>query len=266
MRRADPARAPNRFAVYPSLAGKRVLVTGGASGIGADMVEQFSRQGSRVAFLDIDDTAARGLLHRIRKLHRRVPIYIHCDLRDVTAIRQAIAGLRTQLRGFDVLVNNAARDDRHAFESLEPGYWDECLAINLRHQIFTTQAVIPDMRRSGGGSIILLGSVAWMRGRPGFIGYTTAKAGINGATRTLARELGPYRIRVNSILPGLVVTERARRLWFTKRQIAQFVKNQALRFALEPCDVTRMALFLAADDSRACTGQNFIVDAGVSLN
>ncbi|WP_153141722.1 SDR family NAD(P)-dependent oxidoreductase [Paraburkholderia agricolaris] len=255
-----------KFATYPSLKGKRVLVTGGASGIGADLVTQFCAQGANVAFLDIDNTAAESLLAQLRDKGLPGACYAHCDLRDIQVLRRKIATVERQLGGIDVLVNNAARDDRHSLDSLEPDYWDESLQVNLRHQIFASQAVAKGMRTAGGGSIIMFGSVTWMRGRPGFIGYTSSKAAINGATRTMARELGDDNIRVNCVLPGLVLTQRAQDLWFSPEQVEEFVQTQALGYPLAPPDISRMVLFLAADDSRGCTGQNFIVDAGVTLN
>jgi NAD(P)-dependent dehydrogenase (short-subunit alcohol dehydrogenase family) len=252
----------NKFAAYASLRGRRVLVTGGASGIGASMVEHFFAQGAQVAFLDRDAGAARALVQRLAGQGSAGPTFAECDLRDIAALREAISALATTLGPFEALVNNAARDDRHEFADLEPEYWDECLNTNLRHQIFAAQAVAPGMRANGGGSIIMFGSVSWMRGRAGFIGYTSSKAAINGATRTLARELGGDRIRVNCIVPGLVMTERQTK-WFTPEALAQHVAQQSVPYALRPGDIARMALFLAADDSRGCTGQNFIVDAGI---
>ena len=230
------------------------------------MVEQFHAQGSLVAFVDVNPEAAQNVLERLKGSQSKLPRFVQCDLRDIAQLRRVIAELEESCGSFDVLVNNAARDDRHSFESLEPEAWDEYLAINLRHQIFATQAVSAGMRKKGGGSVVMFGSATWMRGKPGFVGYTSAKAAINGATRTLARELGDSGIRVNCIVPGLVVTERAKELWFSPKQIEDFVASQALKFALLPPEVSRMALFLAADDSRGCTGQNFIVDAGVTLN
>jgi NAD(P)-dependent dehydrogenase (short-subunit alcohol dehydrogenase family) len=242
------------------------LITGGASGIGADLVLQFVAQGARVAFLDIDRDAADEVIAAADGTGDTPPIFARCDVRDIHALRDAISNIGQTLGSIDILINNAARDDRHSFESIEPEYWDEMQQVNLRHQIFASQAVVAGMRASGGGSIIMLGSLTWMRGRPGFIGYTTAKAAINGATRTMARELGDYNIRVNSIVPGLVLTERQKDLWFSPKQVEEFVEKQALKYTLTAPDISRMALFLSADDSRGCTGQNFIVDAGVSLN
>jgi NAD(P)-dependent dehydrogenase (short-subunit alcohol dehydrogenase family) len=248
---------------YRSLAGKGVLITGGASGIGAAMAEAFAAQGARVDILDIADQAAAALLARLDGRSLR---YRHCDVTDVKALRAAIAATEAESGPIDVLINNAARDDRHAMAEVEPGYWNDNLAINLNHQFFATQAVAPAMARRGGGSVILFGSVAWMRGRPGLVGYTTAKAAINGMTRTLARELGTSGIRVNCIVPGAVATERQARLWRTPEIEAEFLDRQALKIRLDASHVARMALFLGSDESSGCTAQNFIVDAGITVN
>ena len=191
---------------------------------------------------------------------------IECDVRDIAALQAALAQSRQAFGPVRVLLNNAARDDRHALDAVTPAYWDECLAVNLRHHFFAAQAVAPAMAAAGGGSIINMGSVSWMRGTPGMAGYTASKAAINGLTRTLARELGGGNIRVNSIVPGAIPTERQKSLWRTAETDRQFIDLQALKFALDEDDIARMALFLAADDSRGCTGQNFVVDAGLTLN
>jgi NAD(P)-dependent dehydrogenase (short-subunit alcohol dehydrogenase family) len=241
---------------YRSLEGRRVFVTGGASGIGEALVRAFAAQGAAVSFVDIDARSAEAVAAETGARWWR------CDVRDVPALRAVLAEAGT----IDVLVNNAGRDDRHAMEDVTPDYWDDCLAVNLRHQFFATQAVVAGMRAAGGGSVINLGSVSWMRGRPGMVGYTTAKAAIAGLTRTLARELGGDGIRVNCIVPGAILTERQRRLWLTPELDQQFLDLQALKFRLEASDVARIALFLGSDESRGCTGQDFIVDAGLTLN
>ncbi|SEB98923.1 D-xylose dehydrogenase [Rhizobiales bacterium GAS188] len=248
---------------YRSLSGKGVLITGGASGIGAAMVEAFAAQGARVDILDIDDEAASTLL---AKLDGKALRYRHCDVGDVAALRVAIAATEAESGPIDVLIANAARDDRHAMAEVEPAYWDGNLAVNLNHQFFATQAVAPGMARRGGGSVILFGSVAWMRGRPGLVAYTTAKAAINGMTRTLARELGDSGIRVNCIVPGAIATERQARLWRTPALEEEFLDRQALKIRLDASHVARMALFLASDEAAGCTAQNFIVDAGITVN
>jgi NAD(P)-dependent dehydrogenase (short-subunit alcohol dehydrogenase family) len=241
---------------YRSLEGRRVFVTGGGSGIGEALVRAFAAQGAAVGFVDIDAGSAEAVAAETgARLWR-------CDVRDVAALR----GVLDEAGPVAVLVNNAGRDDRHAMEEVTPDYWDDCLAVNLRHQFFATQAVVAGMRAGGGGSVINLGSVSWMRGRPGMVGYTTSKAAIGGLTRTLARELGGDGIRVNCIVPGAILTERQRRLWLTPELDRQFIDLQALKFRLEASDVARIALFLGSDESRGCTGQDFIVDAGLTLN
>ena len=190
--------------------------------------------------------------------------YRHCDVRDIAALRAALARFAAELGPIDVLVNNAARDDRHKFEDVTPDYWDERLAVNLRHHFFAAQAVAPAMAELGGGSIINLGSVSWMRGTGGLVAYTTAKAAISGLTRTLARELGLHNIRVNSIVPGAIGTERQKRLWDTPEGTREFLRQQCLKFRLNEDDVARAVLFLASDEARGITGVNLLVDAGLA--
>lgn len=246
---------------YSSLAEAGVLVTGGASGIGAAMVEAFSSQGARVDFIDIDEAAGA-------KLARAMPGagFHACDLTDIAALRQTIDHIEATRGPIGVLINNAARDERQAFDSIEPEHWRKALAVNLDHQFFATQAVARHMRQRGGGAVIMTGSVSWMRGRPGMAGYTTAKAAINGLTRTLARELGADGIRVNCIVPGAILTERQQALWLTPEMDQQFKDLQALKFRLDASHVARMALFLASAESAGCTGANFLVDAGLTAN
>ena len=241
---------------YRSLEGRAVFVTGGGSGIGEELVRAFAAQGAAVGFVEIDAEAAEQVA---RETGAR---WWRCDVRDVAALQAVIA----EAGPVDVLVNNAGRDDRHRMDEVTVDYWDDCLAVNLRHQFFATQAVAVGMRARGRGAVINLGSVSWMRGRPGLVGYTTAKAAISGMTRTLARELGVDGIRVNCIVPGAILTERQRRLWLTPELDAEFINLQALKFRLEAEDVARLALFLGSDESRGCTGQDFIVDAGLTLN
>jgi D-xylose 1-dehydrogenase len=244
------------FAMYPSLRDKVVLVTGGASGIGAEIVSQFARQGSRVAFIDFDTAngatvaAATGALFR------------HCDLRDIEALRAAIAGVASRLGDVQVLVNNAARDDRHGLDSVEPDYWDERMATNLRHMFFCAQAVAPAMRAAKAGAIVNMGSVSWMQGQGGMPAYTAAKSAVRGLTRGLARDLGPDNIRVNEIVPGWVFTERQETLWATPEKTAAHLAGQCIGRKVLPPDIARMALWLAADDSAMVTGQYFVVDGG----
>ena len=248
------------LAQYPSLELASVLVTGGATGLGADIVRGFRAQGAQVALLDLDRAAGAELATETGAIFRQT------DLRDLDVLPQIIADLAQETGPFTVLVNNAARDDRHDFTDLTPDYWRDCMATNLSHHVFAAQAVLPGMVASGGGSIINMGSISWMRGRPGMLGYTTAKAAIHGLTRTLAQELGPQGIRVNSVVPGAILTERQAKLWLTPEKNAEFLALQALKYRLEPKHVTPMVLFLASSASAGCTGQDFIVDAGLTLN
>jgi NAD(P)-dependent dehydrogenase (short-subunit alcohol dehydrogenase family) len=246
---------------YPDLAGRTVLVTGGGSGIGAEFVRAFSRQGCNVGFLDIAEAPSRALVESLE------PANVHfepCDLRDIPALKRAIASVAATLGPITVLVNNAARDDRHAMMDVTVEYWDENQAVNLRHQVFATQAVVPMMEAAGKGSVINLGSISWMRGRPAMVGYTTAKAAVGGLTRVLSRELGTKNIRVNAIVPGAIATERQTRLWNDAAAEREFLDQQALKFRLSEDDVAQCALFLASDVSRGVTGQNLIVDAGLA--
>lgn len=246
----------DRFAQYPSLAGRTVLITGGAGGIGAVTVARFAAQRARVAFLDFDVEGGAKVAAETGAL------FIPCDLRDIAALRAAVAEAGAQLGDITVLVNNAARDDRHALETVEPDYWDERMATNLRHQFFCAQAVVPMMRRAGGGSIINLGSISWMNRAGGMPAYTTAKAAVRGLTRGLARDLGPDRIRVNEVVPGWIYTDRQIALWVTAESEARSQANQCLKGRLLPDDIARMVLWLAADDSAMVTAQHFVVDGG----
>ena len=245
---------------YPDLAGRTVFVSGGGSGIGAAFVRAFAGQGAKVAFVDIADALSEALAAEVGPGVR----YRHCDVRDIPALKAAIAEAGAAFGPVRVLVNNAAWDDRHKLDDVTPEYWDNNQAVNLRHQFFAAQAVAPQMADAGGGSIINLGSVSWMRGRPEMASYTTAKAAINGLTRTLARELGPRNIRVNCIVPGAIATERQRALWATPEKERQFLEQQCVKFRLSEDDVARTALFLASDEARAITGQNLIVDGGLA--
>jgi NAD(P)-dependent dehydrogenase (short-subunit alcohol dehydrogenase family) len=250
------------YATYPSLRDRVVLVTGGGSGIGASIVAHFAAQGARVAFLDIDGPASERLCRELATSGREGPLFLHCDLRDIGALRAAVAEVRRRLGPIRVLVNNAAHDERHALDTVTPEYWDDRLAVNLRHQFFAAQAVYPDMVTAGGGAIVNLGSTSWMVGQGGMPGYTAAKAGVLGLTRGLARDLGPYGIRVTCVVPGWIMTERQIRHWLTPEAEAELLRRQCLKRKLVPDDVARAVLFLAADDSAGCTAQSYLVDAG----
>ena len=249
------------LARYPSLADRVVFVTGGASGIGAAIVAAFAANDARVAFVDVDRTAAAGLLAALPPA-RHAPLFLPCDLTDIAALQAAMAQVRDTLGAIAVLVNNAANDQRHRWEDVTPEYWDERLAVNLRHQFFAIQAVAPMMKAAGGGSIVNFGSVSWHVGQGGMPAYTTAKAAVEGLTRGMARDLGPDNIRVNCVVPGWIMTERQIRLWLTPEGEANLIRSQCLKRKLVPEDVARMVLWLAADDSRMCTSQLFVVDAG----
>ena len=249
-------------ATYPDLAGRSVLVTGGASGIGAQIVRRFCEQGSKVAFLDIDRGAAEELVAAIADKGLTRPLFQACDLRDIDALRACIARAGEANGPISVVVNNAARDDRHPFDTVTPEYWDERFAVNLRHQFFAAQAAYPMMKQAGGGSVINMGSTSWMVGQGGMAAYTAAKSAVLGLTRSLARDWGPDNIRVNSIAPGWIMTERQIALWLTPDSEAELMKAQCLKEKLYPPDIARMILWLAADDSRLVTAQQFIVDGG----
>ena len=252
------------YAHYPSLADRVVLVTGGASGIGASMVEHFLAQGAKVAFLDIDQEAGKVLAATLAKRGPHDPLFIACDICDIDALQAAIARVRTHFGPIAVLVNNAANDLRHAMDSVSVASWDAGIAVNLRHQFFAAQAVAPEMRALHGGAIINLGSISWMIKQGGMPVYTTSKSAVQGLTRSLARDLGPHGIRVNTLVPGWVMTEKQLRLWLDETSDRRIDENQCLPTRLEAADIARMALFLAADDSRMCTAQDFIVDGGWS--
>ena len=248
--------ADDTFATYPSLRDRVVLITGGASGIGAEMVAQFARQGARTAFLDFD--AASGA----RVAEATGALFLPCDLRDIAALRAAVAQVASQLGVVLVLVNNAARDDRHPLENVEPDYWDERMHTNLRHMFFCAQAVAPGMRAAKSGSIINMGSVSWMSGQGGMPAYTAAKSAVRGLARGLARDLGGDGIRVNELVPGWVFTERQEKLWATPEGVATHLEAQCIHRKVMPPDIARMALWLAADDSAMVTSQYFVVDGG----
>jgi D-xylose 1-dehydrogenase len=251
-----------RYASYPSLEDRVVFVTGGGSGIGAAVVEHLCGQRARVAFVDIQREASEALVARIAGRGLPAPAFIPCDLRDIAALRAAVARAEARLGAVRVLVNNAAHDERHAIEAVTPEYWDDRFAVNLRHQFFAAQAVVPAMAAAGGGSIINFGSTSWLVGQGGMPAYLSAKAAVAGLTRALARDLGPRGIRVNSIVPGWIMTERQITLWLTPEGEEELMRRQCLKRKLVPEDIARVVLFLAADDSDACTNQSYVVDGG----
>lgn len=248
---------------YPSLRNKVVLITGGASGIGASLVEAFCRQGAKVAFIDIREAAAKTLVARLEQYQEcSTPSFYHCDLVDIPLLQNTVAQVRKDLGPITVLINNAANDKRHDFREVTVDYWDERIAVNLRHHFFAAQAVYQDMCESGGGSIINLGSMSWYATQGGMPGYTSSKAAIEGLTRGLARDMGADNIRVNTLVPGWVMTERQLSLC-ASAEVSQTIRDsQCLKCSVVPEDIAAMALFLASDDSRMCTAQHFIVDGG----
>ncbi len=246
------------MATYPDLAGKAVLVTGGASGIGEAIVRRFAAQGSKVGFLDIKDAEGQALADELGPDVR----YARADLTDIAALRAAIAGLRDAMGPITVLVNNAAHDERHRTEDVTPEYWDNRVAVNLRHQFFAAQAVLPDMKAAGGGSIINFGSVSWMVGQGGMAAYTACKSAVLGLTRSLARDFGPDNIRVNAIAPGWIMTRRQKELWLTPEGERELMDRQCLKRQLQPDEIARVVLFLASEEASACTNQHYVVDGG----
>jgi D-xylose 1-dehydrogenase len=252
----------SQYASYPSLKDRVVFITGGGSGIGAAIVEQFCAQGSKVAFVDIAREASEALVKAIGEKGHPKPLFIACDLKDIPALKRAIAEAKQKLGPIRVLVNNAANDQRHPIDSVTPEFWDERMATNLKHQFFAAQAVYKDMAEAGGGSIVNFGSVSWVIGQGGMPAYTTAKSAVGGLTRSLARDFGPFNIRVNCILPGWIMTERQKTMWLTPEGEKELMQRQCLKRKLQPDEVARATLFLAADDSSACTNQNYIVDGG----
>lgn len=250
---------------YSSLAGRVVLITGGASGIGAAFVRAFAGQGARVAFLDIDKNAGDALVREIAASSGTAPLFVPCDLLDIDALRSAMTEVHRTLGDAAVLVNNAANDQRQVLSEVTPAEFDWTIGVNLKHVFFAAQAVVPQMQARGGGSIINMSSIAWMRGAPALPVYAAAKAAIVGFTNSLARSVGPDRIRVNAIAPGMVITERQRRLWYPDdRVIAEIRSRQAVPDAVTPEDIAKMALFLASDESQRITSQCFRVDGGLA--
>jgi NAD(P)-dependent dehydrogenase (short-subunit alcohol dehydrogenase family) len=248
--------------IHPSLHGRNVFVTGGGSGIGAAIVRALAAQGARVAFVDIAEEPSQALVQSIEAAGDPAPWLRACDVRDVAALQSAIAEAAAALGDFSVLVNNVASDDRHTLESVTPDYYDDRMAINERPAFFAIQSVVPGMRRLGAGSVINLGSTGWQGKGAGYPCYAIAKSSVNGLTRGLARTLGRDRIRINTVSPGWVMTERQIALWLDEEGERELQRNQCLPDRLQPHDIARMVLFLASDDAAMCTAQEFTVDAG----
>ncbi len=250
-----------KFASYPSLRDATVFVTGGASGIGREVVRAFVEQGSRIGFVDIDEQGGSAVQREGREQGASIE-FVTCDLRDINALKTAFADLQKRLGPATVLVNNAARDDRHNWQDVDVDYYDERIATNIRHMFFAIQAVAPGMIAAGKGSIINFGSNSWMQALGGMPAYTTAKSAVHGMTRSFARDLGEHRIRVNTVVPGWVMTERQQQLWVTPEAIESHRQRQCLPDLIEPVYLARMVLFLASDDSAMCTANNYMVEAG----
>ncbi len=250
------------LASYASLRGKRVFVTGGGSGIGESIVAGFAAQGAQVAFVDIAREASVALCARLAAQGLPAPLFRYCDITDIAALQGVMAELAEEIGDFDVLVNNAANDQRHQLEEVTLEYWNERIAINQRPMFFTCQSVVPGMKRKGGGAIINISSISWHVKGGGYPAYATSKAAVVGLTRGLARDLGAHGIRVNTVTPGWVMTERQIELWVDDAAEVEIKKNQCLPGKLMPGHIASMVMFLAADDSAMCTSQEFIVDAG----
>jgi NAD(P)-dependent dehydrogenase (short-subunit alcohol dehydrogenase family) len=253
----------SNLAIYPSLKDRVVFISGGGSGIGGSIVEEFCQQGAKVAFVDIDSEASEALVARMTEAGYATPLFLKCDLYDISALQAAIAEVQEKLGTIRVLINNAARDDRHDIDDVTPEYWDDRMAVNLKHHFFAAQAVHQGMAEAGGGVIINMGSVSWMVGMGGMPGYTTAKAAIAGLTRSLARDLGPSNIRVNCVVPGHTWTQRQIDLWTTPEMTAALMERQCLKRKILPDEVARIVLFFSSDDAAACTNQTYIVDGGL---
>lgn len=254
----EPSSPGGAYARYPSLQGRCVFISGGATGIGECLVEHFVAQGARVGFVDIAVEAGHALVQRLRG----APLFVPCDITDVQALRAAIAQVRQAFGPVMALLNNAANDRRHRIDEVTPAFWDEAVAVNMKHAFFAAQAVAPDMRAARAGSIVNFGSVSWMLRQGDLAAYASSKAAMQGLTRTLARDLGAHGIRVNTLVPGWTMTEKQRRLWVTAKTEQDIRRNQCIGEPVLPEHIAHMALFLAADDSRMCTAQTFIVDGG----
>lgn len=248
-------------AVYSDLAGRTVLVTGGASGIGEAICRHFARQQSRVVLFDIQREAGEALAAELRQAGGSADFH-HVDLTDIRALQAGIARARDAHGPIEILINNAAHDERHATETVTPEYWDERIAVNLKHQFFAAQAVLPDMQAANRGAIVNFGSTSWMAGQGGMAAYTASKSGVIGLTRSLARDYGPYNIRVNAIAPGWIMTQRQIEKWLTPESEAELMRRQCLKRRLVPDEVARFTVFLASDEASACTAQHYVVDGG----
>lgn len=249
-------------AIYPDLKGRVVIVTGGAGGIGASIVRAFAAQGCRVGFLDVDAVSGVALEAEIDSLGEGAAAFVSCDLTDVDALRSAIGQVRDRFGLVDALINNAAHDERHATLEVTEAYWDGRIAVNLKHQFFAAQCVLPDMMARGRGSILNLGSTSWIIGQGGMAAYTASKAAVLGLTRSLARDFGEHGVRVNALAPGWIMTERQLEHWVTPETEKDIYRNQCLKRRLVPEDIARVAVFLSSEEASAITNQHYVVDGG----
>jgi NAD(P)-dependent dehydrogenase (short-subunit alcohol dehydrogenase family) len=248
-------------AIYSDLAGKTVVITGGGSGIGAAIVQRFAEQKAKVAFIDIAREASEALAGALSQAGHQVR-FEHADLTDIGALRAAIQRIREAYGPVQILINNAAHDERHPTPDVTPEYWDDRIAVNLKHQFFAAQAVLPDMQAAKGGVIINFGSVSWMVGQGGMAAYTAAKSAVLGLTRSLARDYGPDNIRVNAIAPGWIMTQRQIDKWLTPEGEAELMQRQCLKRKLQPDEIAKFTVFLASEEASACTNQQYVVDGG----
>jgi D-xylose 1-dehydrogenase len=248
-------------AIYPDLQGKVVLVTGGGSGIGEAIVREFARQKAKVAFIDIAVEPSRALAKALEQAG--TPVHFEpCDLTDVPALQRTIAAISSRVGPIQVLINNAAHDERHATQDVTEAVWDSRIAVNLKHQFFCAQAVLPEMKAAGAGAIVNLGSISWMNGQGGMVAYTACKSAVLGLTRSLARDYGPFGIRVNAVAPGWIMTQRQLDKWVTPEGEAEIMARQCLKRQLQPVEVAKFIVFLASDEASACTSQHYVVDGG----
>ena len=251
----------NEIANYPSLNNKVVIVTGGASGIGACIVENFLQQGSKVAFLDKEEKIGKKLVKKLSK-YKHIPIFKYCDLTNIKSLKKSIDQIKKEVGLISILINNAANDERHSLETVTEDFWDDRMNVNLKHYFFAIQSVYKDMKKLGDGKIVNIGSFSWMLGQGNMPGYTTAKSAVMGLTRTIARDLGEFNIRVNSVVPGWTITERQIEKWLTPEAEADMMKKQCLKRRLMPSEIAKAILFFSSDQSSGCTNQSYIVDNG----
>ena len=252
----------NEIAFYPSLKNKTVIITGGASGIGASIVENFLQQGSKVAFIDKEAELGNKLVSKLSEYDHK-PLFMECDLKNIKNLQNSIKEISNELGSISILVNNAANDERHKIDEVTEDFWDDRMQVNLRHYFFAIQSAYKDMKKQGKGAIVNIGSFSWMLGQGNMPAYTTAKSAVMGLTRTLARDLGVYNIRVNCVVPGWILTERQKKFWLTPEAEKEQLDRQCIKRMLTPEDIAKPVLFFASDQSSGCTAQNYVIDGGV---